>query len=182
MMVVDSRKGGHALNLQILFHVLKIICLLLIVGTWIWLLIYFFPVIRTILHIIFFPPKLSPVDPADIPPEGSLSLSVFPCRNHPILSDRRASAYVAYVLERNWVDEQLPDLTTLGDAIIAEALRWSRVFRHYANPATSCSFLSPMVFKRTYRNLLLISVSVYTATLTIISRFSATVIPLSPLP
>lgn len=141
MMMVDSRKGGHALNLQILFHVLKIICLLLIVGTWIWLLIYFFPVIRTILHMIFFPPKLSPVDPADIPPEGSLSLSVFPCRNHPILSDRRASAYVAYVLERNWVDEQLPDLTTLGDAIIAELCGSTQMESGFPSLRESCDEL-----------------------------------------
>ena len=55
-----------------LFYILKIICWLVIIGTWIWLLIYLFPVIRIILGAIFFPPKLSPVDPSEIPPRGQL--------------------------------------------------------------------------------------------------------------
>ena len=123
------------------FYILKIICWLVIIGTWVWLLIYLFPVIRTILHMIFFPPKLSPVDPVDIPPEGSLSLGVFPCRNHPHLPDSRSSAYTAYVLQRNYVDEQLPDLAALGDAIIAKLCGISQTESGFPPLCESCDEL-----------------------------------------
>ena len=124
-----------------LFYILKIICWLVIIGTWIWLLIYLFPVIRIILGAIFFPPKLSPVDPAEIPPEGSLSLAVFPCQNHPHLPDSRSSAYTAYVLQRNYVDEQLPDLAALGDAIIAKLCGISQTESGFPPLCESCDEL-----------------------------------------
>ena len=124
-----------------LFYILKIICWLVIIGTWIWLLIYLFPVIRIILGAIFFPPKLSPVDPAEIPPEGSLSLAVFPCQNHPHLPDSRSSAYTAYVLQRNYVDEQLPDLAALGDTIIAKLCGISQTESGFPPLGESCNEL-----------------------------------------
>ena len=129
------------MDIDSLFYILKIICWLVIIGTWVWLLIYLFPVIRTSLHMSFFPPKLSPVDPADIPPEGSLSLGVFPCRNHPHLPDSRSSAYTAYVLQRNYVDEQLPDLAALGDAIIAKLCGISQTESGFPPLCESCDEL-----------------------------------------
>ena len=124
-----------------LFYALKIICCLVIISTWIWLLIYLFPVIRTILKAVFFPPKLPPIDPADLPPEGSLSFSVFPGRNHPLLSDSRSSAYTAYVLQRNYVDEQLPNLAALGDAIIAKICGISQMESGFPPLDESCDEL-----------------------------------------
>lgn len=98
-----------------LFYALKIICCLVIISTWIWLLIYLFPVIRTILKAVFFPPKLPPIDPADLPPEGS----VYFCDDQNIDSapDER---FFTYVLGRTDADGDSPDLFSLSLEIMAD--------------------------------------------------------------
>ena len=64
----------------------------------------------------------------------------------------------------------------------AELVKQNRGSRRWANPATSCSFPSPVVFKRMNRNLPLISVSACMAIPMIISKSSATAIHLFSLP
>lgn len=98
-----------------LFYTLEIICWLVIIGTWIWLLIHLFPVIRTILGAIFFPPKLPPADPAELPPEGS----VYFCDDQNIDPDPD-ERFFTYVLCKTDADGDSPDLFSLSLEIMAE--------------------------------------------------------------
>lgn len=109
-------RGGNRLELYAVIYYIEIIVHLVMLGTFIWLLFRLGPIIWAMIQILFFPPKLPPVDPLEVvPPEGSVHFEEY----QPADSDQ-CNSFVSFSLDGNWADVSIPNMLPLCLKIIAE--------------------------------------------------------------